>query len=81
MSDQFDFYGLQINTKGDGVFTFDQRNYAESLTVVPTDTRFHDFRRTHALFSWLVPTLSDVASLASRAEQTTPHTFSSDKIR
>lgn len=79
--DDFDFFGAQIRTILPHTFTFDQRHYSSNLAQLPTDASFEDFRRTRALFSWLIHTRPDVACLANKSAQVTPLTFSNDKIQ
>lgn len=65
--DWFEFYGTQEKTEGDGAFTFDQKHYAEGLNTVPIYASLDDFRRTRALFSWLVHTRPNLSFLANKA--------------
>lgn len=79
--DTFDFFGMQIETRADGILCMNQKYYANNLTTIPNDVSFPEFRRTRALFSWMLHSRPDMACYANRAAQVTEKTYGPDKIR
>lgn len=70
-----------MSTLSRHTFRIDQRYYASNISTLPMNSTFDDFRRTRALFSWLVNTRPEVKFLENKADQVTPATYSNDHIK
>lgn len=81
VSDNFDFYGLQIMTISPKCFTDPQPYYTSNLKQTPINTSFETFQRDRVLFTWLTNYRPDICCIANRAAQVSKSTFNSSKIR
>lgn len=74
----FSFFCTTIRTILLHIFTFDQHHHFFNNAQLSTAASFGDLRRTRALFSRLIHTRPNVASLGNKSAQVSPLTFSTD---
>ncbi len=72
--DKFTFAGVQVKTVKNGILLH-QKQYAETITPLPADCTFRDFRSKRQQLAWLTHTRPGIATAVNQAAQVTEQKF------
>ncbi len=75
--DNFTFAGVQVKTVKNGILLHENQ-YAETITPLPADCSFRDFRSKRQQLSWLTQTRLGIATAVNQAAQVTEQNFNAN---
>lgn len=80
VNDNFDFYGMHINSMSTRKFAISQPYYTITMNATSVDGTFDQGCRDHTLLSWMTHTGPDKACYANRTAQASEKTSGPAKV-
>lgn len=73
------FTGFKIGQDEDGIFTLEQNDYLEKITILPHDASFHEFFSMRMNLAWLAHSRPDCLFEVSQLNQVTKNIYEEDR--